>query len=304
MTATAPRLLRATVIAVALVAALGGSGAAWAEESVSFPSRDADLTGGAPTMLTGLLYRPPGDGPHAAIVLMHGCGGLRERSGRVAPRHADWAQRFHSLGYVALHVDSFTPRGVPELCTTRNRPVQPGRERVRDAYGALLYLQALPFVRADRVGLMGWSHGGSTVLATVAEKAGGRPGTLDKGDFRAAVAFYPGCRTSLQSRTWTTRIPLEILHGEKDDWTPIEPCRALVQRVRTSGAPVELVAYPDAFHGFDTPNSPVRVRQNIATTPTGTATVGTDPQARADAITRVPEYFARYLGGPASKPGL
>jgi dienelactone hydrolase len=289
--------LRVTVLAVVLVAALGERGVVRAEESVSFPSRDADLTGGSPTTLTGVLYRPAGQGPFPGIVLMHGCGGLRERSGRVASRHADWAQRFQGLGYVVLHVDSFTPRGVQELCTAKVRPVQPGRERVRDAYGALLYLQALPFVRAERIGLMGWSHGGSTVLSTVAASTPGRPEKLDKGDFRAAVAFYPGCRAPLQSRTWTTRIPLEILHGEKDDWTPIEPCRALVQRVRTAGAPVELVVYPDAFHGFDTPNTAVRVRQNIATTPTGTATVGTDPRARADAIARVPEYFARHLGG-------
>jgi dienelactone hydrolase len=291
------RKLSVVIVAVALLAASGARWVAQAEESVSFPSHDGDLTGGAPTMLTGVLYRPPGNGPFAAIVLMHGCGGLREKSGRIASRHADWAQRFHGLGYVVLHVDSFTPRGVQELCTVKNRPVNPGRERVRDAYGALVYLQSLPFVRADRVGLMGWSHGGSTVLSTVAQKASGRPRTLDKGDFRAAVAFYPGCRTSLQSKTWTTRIPLEILHGEKDDWTPIEACRALVERVRASGAPVELVTYPNAFHGFDTPNSPVRVRKDIATTPTGTATVGTDPQARADAITRVPEYFARHLDG-------
>lgn len=288
------RILAAIIVAGALLAASGG---AQAEESVSFPSHDGDLTGGAPTTLSGVLYRPAGDGPFAAIVLMHGCGGLYERSGRLAPRHADWARRFHSLGYVVLHVDSFTPRGVKEECTVKHRPVQPGRERVRDAYGTLLYLQALPFVRAERVGLMGWSHGGSTVVWTVAEGAAGRPRTLDNGDFRAAVAFYPGCRPMLQSRTWTTRIPLEILHGEKDDWTPIEPCRALVQRVRTWGAPVQIVTYPNAFHGFDTPNSPVRVRRDIATTPTGTATVGTDPQARADAIVRVTDYFARYLDG-------
>ena len=60
---------------------------------------------------------------------------------------------------------------------------------------------------------------------------------------------------------------------------------------------MEIVTYPNAFHGFDTPNSPVRVRRDIATTPTGTATVGTDPQARADAIARVPEYLARHLDG-------
>jgi dienelactone hydrolase len=60
---------------------------------------------------------------------------------------------------------------------------------------------------------------------------------------------------------------------------------------------VELVTYPNAFHGFDAPNSTLHVRRDIATSATGTATVGTNPEARADAIKRVPDYFARHLGG-------
>jgi hypothetical protein len=40
----------------------------------------------------------------------------------------------------------------------------------------------------------------------------------------------------------------------------------------------------------------VRVRHNIAGTRSGTATVGTDPTARADAIQRVPAYLAARLG--------
>jgi dienelactone hydrolase len=290
-------------VAGPLVAA-GGGGTAQAQESVSFPSQDADLTGGAPTTLPGLLYRPPGAGPFPAIVLMHGCGGLYGRPGRLAPRHADWAGRLRGQGFVALLVDSFTPRGVQELCTVRNRPLQPGRERVRDAYGALLYLQSLPLVRADRVGLMGWSHGGSTVLWTVADGVDGRPATLPGGDFRAAVAFYPGCRLPLRTRTWSPRIPLEILHGEKDDWAPLAPCRELVQRARAHRRPVDLVTYPNAFHSFDAPNSPVRVRRDVAT-PSGTATVGTDAPARADALLRVPAFFRRHLGDrPQAAVGL
>jgi dienelactone hydrolase len=59
---------------------------------------------------------------------------------------------------------------------------------------------------------------------------------------------------------------------------------------------VEIVAYPGAFHGFDAPDMAVRVRHNIAGTRSGTATVGTDPTARADAIQRVPAYLAARLG--------
>jgi dienelactone hydrolase len=286
--------VRALVLAVALVAILASR--ASAQTSVTFASNDADLTGGPPTKLSGLFYQPRGSGPAAAIVLMHGCGGLYGSSGRLAPRHEDWARRFRDLGYVALLVDSFTPRGLREICTVKDRPLQPGRERVRDAYGALLYLQSLRSVRADRVGLMGWSHGGSTTVWTVTTTASGRPSNLTH-DFRAAVAFYPGCRPQLHSRTWATRIPLEILIGAKDNWTPAPPCIELAERARSHGDPVDIVTYANAFHDFDAPNISLRTRTGLATVPGGAATVGTDPEARADAIKRVPAFFARHLGG-------
>jgi dienelactone hydrolase len=271
-----------------------------AAERVFFPSNDADLTGGAPTRLEGLLYRPSGVGQHPAMVLLHGCGGLYRSDGSARPtaRHEEWAERFTALGYVTLHVDSFSPRGLREICRTKERTVLPGVERARDAYGALLYLQSLPDVRPDRIGLMGWSNGGSTTLWTVATHAKARPRRLPKGDFAAAVAFYPGCRAPLESKSgWSTQTPLLVLVGAEDDWTPAAPCQDLIERARSRGAPVDLVVYPGAYHDFDAPNLPRRVLKNIATTASGTATTGTDPAARADAVKRVPDFFARYLKG-------
>jgi dienelactone hydrolase len=231
------------------------------------------------------------------MVLLHGCGGLYANdSSRPTRRHAEWAERFAAAGYVTLHVDSFSPRGIRELCGAKEQSIRPGIERARDAYGALLYLQSLPDVRADRIGVMGWSHGGSTTLWTVRANGPARPKALPKGDFAAAVAFYPGCHAPLVfKRGWSPAIPLLILIGAEDDWTPAPPCRDLVERARGLGRPIELVVYPGAFHGFDAPNQPRRVLRNIATTPSGTATIGTDRAARADALTRVPAFFAEHL---------
>ena len=131
------------------------------QERVTFPSLDADLTGGPPTELDGYLYRPSGDGPFPALVALHGCGGLFvPGSQRINSRHRDWAERLSGLGYVVLFPDSLNPRGVAQVCTSRHPPVWPGRHRVRDAYAALEYLRAQPFVATDRIGVMGWSHGG------------------------------------------------------------------------------------------------------------------------------------------------
>jgi dienelactone hydrolase len=65
--------------------------------------------------------------------------------------------------------------------------------------------------------------------------------------FRAAVDFYPLCR--LGSDTFT--VPSLILIGSADDWTPARDCERLVARQK--GAPVQLIIYPGAAHGFDNP---------------------------------------------------
>jgi dienelactone hydrolase len=88
-------------------------------------------------------------------------------------------------GYVALVVDSFTPRGV----STDSGGLT--GERVCDAFGALAYLRSLAFVESNRIGAMGWSLGGGVALLASGEMfADHAPAP---GSFRAVVAFYPAC---------------------------------------------------------------------------------------------------------------
>src|SRR5882757_4331381 len=63
----------------------------------------------ASTKIAGELYLPPGNGPFPAVVLMPPC------SGRLPPplEQAD-AERYTSLGYALLVVDSFGSRGFTE----------------------------------------------------------------------------------------------------------------------------------------------------------------------------------------------
>jgi dienelactone hydrolase len=266
------------------------------QERVKFRSLDADLTGGGPTELDGYLYRPPGEGPFPAVVALHGCGGLFvPGTQRISSRHRDWAERLSGLGYAVLLPDSLNPRGVTQVCTSRDPPVWPGRHRVRDAYGALDYLRAQPFIAADRVGVMGWSHGGSATLWT-AGRAAAEHRSSDAGRFKVAIAFYPGCG-DLDRRGWRAAIPVYILAGEADDWTPAERCRQLAERARAAGDRVEFTAYPDAPHGFDAPNQPRRTRTGVFT-PSGAATVGTEPAARADALRRVRRSWRRLWAAP------
>src|SRR5271170_1206199 len=128
------------------------------QNSVRFPL-DASL-GREPTMLDGYLFKPAGEGRHPALVFLHGCGGLvNRRLGEINSRETDWAARFTRFGYIVLMVDSLTPRASGEMCSQRGFKKAIYRDRPKDAYGALRYLQAQPFVRPDRVALVGWSQG-------------------------------------------------------------------------------------------------------------------------------------------------
>ena len=256
---------------------------------MTFPSRDGDLRGGHPTQLEGWLFRPSGPGPFPAIVALHGCAGPYAKGGSLMARDREWAERLRDLGFVVLLPDSFNPRGVSEICSRGERAIRAGWERSRDAYGALVYLQTLAFVRAERIGLLGWSNGAIAVLYTMAASSHARPKPLAH-DFRAAVAFYPGCARIPDD--WSPIAPLMILIGASDDWTPAAPCKELAQRIGS----IDFVMYPDAYHDFDAPNQPLWTKRNIATTASGTATLGTNPAARTDAQRRVPLFFLRVLG--------
>lgn len=228
------------------------------------------------------LLRPDGRGPHPAVVALHGCGGLYRRDGRTfSSRHKDWADRLLAAGFVTLFPDSFTPRGLREICSLDKRPVS-ARDRADDTKAALGWLAAQSFVDRSRIYLLGWSHGGSTVLWTLS------PGFLGDGPLpKAAIAFYPGCRDQLRRDDWRPSVPLTMLMGAADDWTDPAPCKDLADRTG-----FRFVSYPGAYHGFDTPNSAVHLRRGLGRIPGGAAHVGTDPAARAAAISEVMAILA------------
>jgi dienelactone hydrolase len=279
-----------TCAALAFSGVLGVS-AASAQERVRFLSTDGALNGGAPTQLDGYLYRPAGAGPFPAVVAMHGCGGLfRPRDpSKLAARNVDWGTRLSALGYAVLFPDSFNPRGTPEVCKQDQTPVRPGVHRVADAYGALAWLQKQPFVRPGAIALMGWSHGGVTTLWASRKSSRARPKDVPT-DFALGIAMYPGCVAILET-DYVPAFPVHMFVGDLDDWTPAAPCKAFAEK-----ANLKIVAYPNAHHGFDAPHQGKLILTGLRSTKSGTATIGTDPEARADVLTRVPALLATMQG--------
>lgn len=271
------------------------------------------------------LLKPDGNGPFGAVVVMHDCSGLGPpQSSSGAPNR--WGEELRGQGYVALIPDSFSPRGVYRgVCTAtdaQTRAATNGAVRAADAYGALAALRDLAFVDGRRIGLMGGSHGGwATLVAMVAADNAQDPLQQAKlSGFSAAVALYPSClarygewstkqqngnRGPMVSHSGVYRSigPLLILAGEKDDWTPAEPCRQLVETARSHGQPLEIRIFPGAHHAFDS-EAPLRyvAQRNNPSSPDGRgATTGGDPMAWAEARRQVADFFALHLGRPQAQ---
>lgn len=117
-------------------------------------------------------------------------------------------------------------------------------DSVSDALGAAAYLRSLPFVRDDRIAVMGMSLGGTAVLALP-------PEAIDQG-IRAAISYYPPCVQPDGKHFFNeSKIPLLLLLAELDNWSPTTACVAKAQELEKSERTVEWVVYPGAHHGFD-----------------------------------------------------
>ena len=188
-----------------------------------------------PGEVTAFLTLPDeGQGPFPAVIMLHGCSGLENN-------HTRWARLLADWGYASLRVDSFTPRGIDEICTDIMRPVPRGA----DVNGAIVFLQGQAQIDATQLVVMGWSHGGSVTLQTAAD-----PGTTRddlKPAILGAIAVYPYCTRTSQP----FRVPLMVLIGDADDWTPHNLCESMAEESAANSADIDLVIYPDATHSYD-----------------------------------------------------
>jgi carboxymethylenebutenolidase len=282
------------VIAAAALAWLQSAFAAETPERVTFPSADRHTT------LVGYVFKP--DAPRGArvpaVVMMHGRAGPYSSRAKglydastLSKRHQAWGRLWAAQGYVAIMVDGFGPRGYPQgfpRFSYKSRPEDLNEVAVRplDAYGALAYLRARPDVAADRVGLIGWSNGGSAGLSTLSVDAPGiahpTPGT----GFRAALIFYAACglKGEFDEKGYRPYAPVQVFHGTGDEEVSASRCVALVERSRAQGGDISITLYDGATHGFDDPSRKRQENQANAA-------------ATQDAVARSQRFFARHLEG-------
>ena len=228
------------------------------------------LPGPSSQPLMAYLARPDEPGRHQAVIVLHGCGGF-------GPSHVAIADVLRSFGYVALALGS-----LGEFNACSGRGADGALAEAFDAYAALDWLAQQSYVDADRVALIGFSMGGAATLDAV------EPGLIEDKKprhFRAAIAYYPWCK----DRSGLTTVPTLILVGEKDDWTHASWCQDMMARRDGKGAPVKLIVYPGATHGF---NGPAPPREYLG------HHLEYDGEATADAWAQLRGFLHERLGAP------
>ena len=218
---------------------------------------------------------PDDDRKRPAVLLFHGCGGLRDHLPvyAVAAREAGWR---------AFIVDSYAPRGwsrnlaMALVCTgIRFR----GDQRAGDILAAIQGISARADVDASRLALAGWSHGGWGIMeAMSADRRPRTLGLIDPGEVsldgvKATYLAYPyvGIAAPNRMRPWRHCPRTLAVISARDHLTTVRTAQRVHDMVRNCGADVETWIAPGT-HSFDEPMSAPPMRH--------------DPDLTAEAVRR------------------
>ena len=200
-------------------------------------------------------YGPQDDSVRPAVVLFHGCGGMR-------PHVHLYAQAVALTGVRAYVVDSFKPRGwdrnfaVSLICTGA---VLQGYERAGDVLSVLHGLQQSGRVDMDRVILCGFSHGGWSIMDLMTSPLTKRgnvkiadpdPALVDR--LKGLYLVYPYINFPARSNTskWRHTPKTFAVLANRDHLTPIRHSQKVFGRLKAQGVDVTTLEL-DASHAFD-----------------------------------------------------
>lgn len=100
-----------------------------------------------------------------------------------------------------------------------------------------------PRLVGQKLGVLGFSRGGNVALEVCLDRVRGflKPQVA----FSACALYYP---FPIQHRREKSAVPIHILHGEEDTYTPLKPVQSYFEQV---DADVTWSIFPGVGHGFD-----------------------------------------------------
>ena len=120
---------------------------------------------------------------------------------------------------------------------------------ITDAFRGLSLMSQHPDIDPNRIGIMGWSLGGSTSFYS-AWKPIIKSLTTGNEKFSAHLPLYPGTHIKPDVNEWSDA-PMHILCGNDDDYTPTILVKNILEYMKPNKSNVELTVYPNAHHSFD-----------------------------------------------------
>jgi len=262
----------AAATAVAATATTATSTGAADKYTINIPEDDPTIEAGltefasGDARIKGYLARPVGDGQRPAVLVCHENRGLTEHI-------KDVTRRLAKSGYVALAVDLLSRQGGTSAIADQTQVPgmlgqTPTEQLVQDFEAGWAYLQGLPFVRPDGVGMVGFCFGGGVTWQVATQLA----------DLKAAVPYY-GPHPSVEDVPGIQAAVLGIYAGR--DQRINQGIDTIEAAMKQNGKVYEKAIYPDTDHAF---HNDTGTRYNA--------------DAARDAWSRTMAWFAQYLGTP------
>ena len=168
------------------------------------------------------------------------------------PHHLKYLEMYRELGFATFQLKSFDSRDVQS--TVGSQVEVTSAMMILDSYLALESLSTHPNIDINKVGITGWSLGG-----TVSLYSAWMPliNSINNGKFKFAahLPIYPGCLAYPypDESMIFSQAPVHILIGELDDWVPASACTNFLIKLNESGLPhnIDITIYENAHHSFD-----------------------------------------------------
>jgi len=166
------------------------------------------------------LYKPSGKGPYPAVIVVPVFWGMNDYS-------KEFSEELSGADYVTLTVNFRTGSGWADA-------------KIGATYD---YLQKLPEVDPERIGIVGFSKGGELGLNTIIDWGDGYPPR----PVRAMISYYLGSHLRFPH---SDDPPILFLHGDKDDRTQWQEIVAFCEESRKEGRVCDYKIYKDTTHSF------------------------------------------------------
>lgn len=238
--------------AATAVIAVTGASAAQSEGGDSDPDledRELTLTSGG-AAVPCYLTQPRSAGPHPAVVVAHGNPGLPldiRFTARLLARSGIAALVFDPGAHAPPMPEDEAGKAALSDYVYSHEFVS---QQLDDAQTAIDHLKTLPFVRDQKIGMVGFCGGGRLALLLAA----GSP------DVKAVVALHAAVRYQRRNSSDPVpdvidevskiRVPVQGHYGVRDTVARVEDARDFERALREQGGTAEMFYYPDAGHSF------------------------------------------------------